>query len=603
MSSIYGWFEPNNSNRSNRFSYPPTTDSQSGLKTVSCKTRTLEMGGYGNNTAPSIYESDRLISIIEGSPDWNDSELSRISKNQSPAKALSEGFKRYGKSVLDKIRGPFAFCILEPDNHYALLAIDRLGIRPLAFAIRENLLVFGSQLDQIIAHPVIKPEISSQAIFDYLYFHMIPSPGCIYKDITKLQPGEFLEFTNGQAKLDFYWQISYTDSNDSKSTLIPQLHEQLKRSVADCAPDQHTGAFLSGGLDSSTVAGVYQEISKARIDAFSIGFDAKGYDEMEYARATSGHFNINLHEYYVTPSDVLKAIPLIAQTYDEPFGNASAIPTYYCAKFARENGMNLLLAGDGGDEIFAGNSRYAKQKIFNLYHYVPELLKTVLEPIASGISPLRKVESYIKQAKIPMPDRLETYNFLHRAPLDEIFSDAFLKQVTPETPLNNIRETYSRSPTDDLVKSMLFLDGKITLADNDLRKVNRMCELAGIDVRYPMLNESLVDFAASIPSKWLLKGFELRSFYRQALRDFLAKETLSKSKQGFGLPFGVWMDQNKELKQFAEANLQGIEKRGFINPEYIKMLIQLHREGHSSYYGVMIWILVMLEQWFLEHNM
>jgi asparagine synthase (glutamine-hydrolysing) len=298
---------------------------------------------------------------------------------------------------------------------------------------------------------------------------------------------------------------------------------------------------------------------------------------------------------------VLQAIPLIAQAYDEPFGNASAIPAYYCAKFAREQGVTQLLAGDGGDEIFAGNSRYAKQKMFDIYRHIPGIAKAFLEPLAFNLLMLRKVKSYIEQANIPMPERLETYNFLHRMPLAEIFAEDFLKQVNPDLPLQNLHNTYHRTPTDDLVKRMLFLDNKFTLADNDLRKVNRMCEFAGVDVRYPMLQENLVALAASIPSSWLMQGFELRSFYREGMKGFLPAETLAKSKQGFGLPFGVWMSTDKELKEFAEANLQGIAKRGFLNPAYIENLVQLHQSGHASYYGVMIWLLVMLEQWLLTH--
>ena len=317
---------------------------------------------------------------------------------------------------------------------------------------------------------------------------MIPSPGSIYKNVLKLQPGEYLEFKNGRPIRDFYWQINYTDSAHSKKDLLSQLHSVLKHSIAECKPNEYTtGAFLSGGLDSSTVTGIYQENSQNRINAFSIGFQADGFDEMEYARVTARHFNVNLHEYYVTPSDVLKAIPLIAEAYDEPFGNASAIPTYYCAKFARENGMNSLLAGDGGDEIFAGNARYAKQKLFDIYQHLPDMAKTLLEPLALNLPPLRKVSSYIEQAKIPMPDRMETYNFLHRTPLDEIFSDEFLKQIDSTFPLKIFRNTYNRSPSGDLIKNMLFLDSKFTLADNDIRKVNRMCELAEVEVHYPML--------------------------------------------------------------------------------------------------------------------
>jgi asparagine synthase (glutamine-hydrolysing) len=432
---------------------------------------------------------------------------------------------------------------------------------------------------------------------------VIPSPGSIYSGISKLQPGEFLEFNNGQLTRDFYWQLRYNDSHCSKKELLAQLQAQLAQSVAACEPDQQTGAFLSGGLDSSTVTGFYQKIANRPIDAFTMGFDANGYDEMEYARNTAAHFKVKLHEYYVTPADVLQAMPLIAQTYDEPFGNDSAVPAYYCAKFARELGMTQLLAGDGGDELFAGNSRYAKQKVFDIYSHVPGIAKSILEPLVFNLRPLRKVKSYIEQADIAMPERMESYNFLHRTPLAEIFSEDFLKQIDAGQPLQDLRSTYDRTPNNDLIKQMLFLDGKFTLADNDLRKVNRMCDLAGVDVRYPMLQENLVEFSATIPSKWLMEGFNLRSFYKQGLRDFLPKETLTKSKKGFGLPFGVWMSSDKALKQFALDNLDGIAKRGFLNPSYINHLINLHQSGHASYYGIMIWILVMLEQWLVEHNL
>jgi asparagine synthase (glutamine-hydrolysing) len=567
-----------------------------GFSSIAC------VGGHALGTPPSVYQSENLLVILEGSPNWLEPDLAKIAKTQSPAHALAEAFSRQGLACLEKIRGAFSFCIIEPKKQYALLAVDRIGTRPLAFYFQNELLVFGSQLDQILAHPGVETKIDPQAIYNYLYFHMIPSPGTIYSHISKLQPAEYIEIHKGHIKREFYWQVPYAQTNLSKNELLAKALDQLEQSTLDCEPDNNTGTFLSGGLDSSTVTGMLQKISNHPIDAFTMGFEAEGYDEMEYARAAAKHFKVNLHEYYVTPADVLKAIPLIASTYDEPFGNASAIPAYYCAKLAREKGMTRLLAGDGGDEIFAGNSRYAKQKIFDLYRHIPGAFKSMLEPIASGLPPLRKVKSYIEQAKIPMPDRMETYNFLHRSPLAEIFQEDFLRKITPAQPAENLNNTYNRSNTDDLVKKMLFLDAKFTLADNDLRKVNRMCDLAGIQVQYPMLNENLVEFAASIPSEWLMQGFELRSFYRKALKEFLPKETLSKSKQGFGLPFGVWMSTDKNLKTFAEESLQGIKSRDILNPVYIDNLIKLHQEGNSSYYGVMIWILMMLDQWLNTHK-
>lgn len=559
------------------------------------------LGGHGLHAAPSLYQDGALLVIVDGAPQWQDPVLAALAQRSGAAAALAQGFLQQGRDILKQMTGAFAVAVMQADQGYVLLAVDRMGTRPLAFKHQDGLLAFGGQLDQILAHPEVRADIPPQALFEYLYFHMIPSPGSIYAGITKLQPGEFFELRQHQVAQGFYWQRTYQDSTASKQELLAQLHHELEQATRQCELSPQTGAFLSGGLDSSTVVGMFQKLSAQPIDTFSIGFAAEGYDEMAFARITAKHFNAKLHEYYVTPADVLAAIPLIAQAYDEPFGNASAVPAYYCAKFAQEYGMTNLLAGDGGDEIFAGNARYAKQKIFDLYRYVPGFGKAVLEPVAGAFPPLRKLKSYIDQAQLPMPERLETYNFLHRTPLADIFAADFLDQVNSAAPLEQLQATYQRTAGDDLVKKMLFLDNKFTLADNDLRKVNRMCELAGIAVQYPMLQENLVAFAASVPSKWLMQGFELRSFYRLGMKGFLAPETLAKSKQGFGLPFGVWMSSDKALKGFAEANLQGIARRGFLNPTYIKQLIAMHQSSHASYYGVMIWLLVMLEQWLLAH--
>ena len=605
MGTIYGWL----STTEKTFDISCIEQQSAALKSlnslysgVARHQNLAEVAGYGLRSAPSIYQSSRLVVIVEGDPYWSDDELAKIASKGDSSRALAVGFIKYGRLVLNKIHGPFSFCIIEPERYYALLANDRLGIRPLAYYYQQGLFVFGSKLDHIIAHPGVNKVIDPQGIFNYLYAHMIPSPGSIYKDILKLQPGEFIEINSNKHLRDFYWQSDYTESTFTKLKLMEQVHTQLGQSIATCLPDKETGVFLSGGLDSSTVTGFFQQFAAHKVDAFTMGFDAEGYDEMAYARIVAAHFKVNLHEYYVSPADVLNSIPLIAQTYDEPFGNASAVPSYYCAKFARERGMTRLLAGDGGDEIFAGNSRYAKQKLFEYYRYLPDFSKAVIVPMANNIPFLSKLQSYIEQAKINMPDRLETYNFLHRSPLLEFFSEEFLKKIDPEIPIANCRSTYNRANTDDLLKRMLHLDGKFTLADNDLRKVNRMCELAGVEVQYPMLQEDLVKFSAGIPSKWLMQGFELRSFYKKSMRNFLPKETLTKSKQGFGLPFGVWMAQDKELKQFALDNLFSFSKRGIVNPVYIKNIIQLHQKGHASYYGVMIWLLIMLEQWLIAHE-
>jgi asparagine synthase (glutamine-hydrolysing) len=269
-------------------------------------------------------------------------------------------------------------------------------------------------------------EIDDQAVFDYLYFHMVPSPRSIYRDVSKLLPAQVLTWEQHDARARFYWQMPYQDANPAGfDALRQEFRALLPRVVGDAGASAgaRVGCFLSGGTDSSSVAGTWRQCRGEAVPTYSMGFDAKGFDEMAYARIASRHFATRPREYYVTAADVVEGIPRVAAYCDEPFGNASIVPAYLCARFAKQDGIDIMLAGDGGDEIFGGNERYANQWLFELYGHVPTPLCALLEtalrmPGLGAIPPLRKARSYIAQAKVPLPDRFETYNFLHRTALD-----------------------------------------------------------------------------------------------------------------------------------------------------------------------------------------
>ena len=309
------------------------------------------------------------------------------------------------------------------------------------------------------------------------------------------------------------------------------------------------------------------------------------------------------HEYYLKPADIVTAIPVIAREYDEPFGNDSAVPTYFCAKAAREAGFEHMLAGDGGDEIFGGNARYAKQRLFEAYAHLPALLRRgLIEPIAhlpwlSSHFPLAKLKSYIAQAKVGLPLRLESYNFLHRTPLDQIFAADFIHAVDPSTADAALTEVYERTASDHYINRMMHLDLKFTLADNDLRKVGTMTEAAGIEVRYPLLDDRMVAFANHLPVDYKVRGQKLRWFFKEALRDLLPEKIINKTKHGFGLPFGVWSTQYAPLGDIVGDSLADFKQRGWIQPAYLDHMLAMQRGPHASYYGVMIWVMMMLEQW------
>jgi asparagine synthase (glutamine-hydrolysing) len=339
---------------------------------------------------------------------------------------------------------------------------------------------------------------------------------------------------------------------------------------------------------------------------YSIGFDSPGYDEMSYARIAARHFGTRHHEYYVTPDDVVAAIPLIAAVHDQPFGNASAVPTYYCAKLARDDGVGTLLGGDGGDELFGGNERYATQYLYSLYGDLPRVLReAIVQPVISmfpnaGVA--GKLQRYIATASMPMPARYDHYNLLERIGPAAILTRDFLSAVRPDLPAAQMAQAYRGSHAKSLINRMLALDLRYTLADNDLPKVVRSCELAGVDARFPLLSDELVAFSARLPANLKLRGTRLRYFFKASLRGFLPAEIISKTKHGFGLPFGPWSESHPRLRQMVHDSLTGLKRRDIVRSEFIDKLTGDYVKSHPGYYGTMVWLLLMLEQWFRHHR-
>jgi asparagine synthase (glutamine-hydrolysing) len=542
--------------------------------------------------------------VVKGRPRWRE----RAADDSGVAAAVLEAYARHGRGFLSQVHGQFALLVIDTHRTEALLAIDRAGIERLCIARVGNALAFGTSAKAVARYMSADVRLNHQAIFDYLYREIVPSPETVFASVEKLMPGECATFDGKALRREFYWRLRYRPRDAaSLQELESRFRTLLREAVARDADRDDVGAFLSGGTDSSTVTGMLTDLRGRPVRTFSIGFSADGYDEMAYARVASRHFGADAHEYYVTPNDVAQALPLIAQAYDEPFGNASAVPTYFCARLAREHGVGLLLAGDGGDEIFGGNARYAKQMLFERYAGLPGIVRRFLDPAllslpgATLVPLLRKLQSYVRQARIPLPDRLETYNFLHRNPLDEVFEAEFLRDVDPERPIQLLREVFLRTESEEAVDRMMHLDLKFILADSDLRKVGRMCEIAGVDVRFPMLADELVEFSGELPSGLKVKGTRLRFFFKHALRDFLPAETLSKSKHGFGLPFGMWLASDRALADQTRTALQELGGRGIVRAEYIKELWRQHAHTDANYFGVMLWILTQLELWLRHH--
>jgi asparagine synthase (glutamine-hydrolysing) len=509
-----------------------------------------------------------------------------------------------GEQAAAGVEGRYAVAAIDLGAPRALLATDRFAVLPLCYGVEGSRLAFASRADRVPL--ACDAELDAQSVFHYLYFHVIPAPRTVYREVFRLEAARTLSFDAQGMRTARHWTPVFEESRTVRlADLVTEFRARLDEAVADALVDSgNPGCFLSGGTDSSTVAGLVGRVTGRPARTFSIGFDAQGYDEMAYARIAARHFRTEHHEHYVTPDELVDAIPAVAAHYDQPFGNSSAVPAYLCARVAADAGIDCLLAGDGGDELFGGNTRYAKQQVFALYGNVPQPLRTrLLEPVLLraplvGRAPLlRKAASYVAQARTPMPDRMNAYNLLLRLGPEEMLEPEFLAQVSLGTLERQSRGVYEECEAASLVNRMLCYDWKYTLADNDLPKVRETARLAGVDARFPLLDDALVDFSLRLPPAFKVRGLALRWFFKEALRGFLPDEIIAKRKHGFGLPFGVWLRRHDRLRSFAHDTLAGLRGRGIVRAAFIDRLLDDIVAAHPGYYGEMVWVLMMLGQW------
>lgn len=556
--------------------------------------------------APTTLAQDSVLIALQGQPVWARGDYDEAA---SVAAVLAE-YRRRGSQVVDLLAGRFALAIVNAGARRAVLAIDSMGIERMTWAVRGSSLVFASSAQAVADAPGIEAPLSKQALFDYLLLHVIPAPDTVFEGVQKLRPATCLTFEHGKVEIRHAWRPDFHDGRDVRfDTLRQELRSSLDAAVRSCRPDGRAGAFLSGGLDSSSVAGALSGIGPHPTRTFSIGFGYPQYDELPYARIANERFGCKGHERVIDGDDIAAAFPLIARAFDEPFGNSSALPVLYCARLAREHDVDHLLAGDGGDELFAGNSRYAEQRIFERYQLVPAPLRRgFLEPLLArwpeslAFEPVRRAKGYVEKANIPLPLRLESWNVVHRTGAEGLLHADLAAAVNPAAAFERMREVWNATPSANTLDRMLYFDWQYTLADNDLRKVETMSALAGVRVSYPMLHPRMIAMSLKVPPRMMMPGRQLRDFYKRAMRGFLPDAIIRKKKHGFGLPFGLWFAQNARLRELVCANLASLRERRLVRADFIDRLLDLHRSEDASFYGVFVWILAMLEQWLEEHR-
>ncbi len=507
-------------------------------------------------------------------------------------------------AAVASVAGDFAVGLKQADGS-TFMAVDRFAVQTLCYRIDGQQIEFAERADQLAPQ---NTELEPQALFDYLYFHVIPSPRTVFRGVHRLPAGRCAHFRHGQLTTAPFVTPSFTslakvNFRELREEFIKLLRQAVQRQLDGSKP----ACFLSGGTDSSTVAGMVREVAGS-VSTYSIGFEADGYDEMEYARLVARHFGSDHHEYYFTPDDLVKSIGHVAASYDQPFGNSSALPAYYCAQDARQSGVTRILAGDGGDELFGGNSRYAMQEVLSWYQQVPAVLRRgMLEPffgmpMVGRVPLLKKGTGYIRQATTPLPERLQAFNLLRRLGYQDVLQPGFLAQISTAQVAHEQSSVWAEAHSEHEIDRHLAYDWRYTLAESDLPKVRGTTALAGLDVGFPMLDDDLLDFSMRLPPQYKLNRLRLRWFFKEALRGFLPDQVLTKKKQGFGLPFGVWTMRHQGLHKLASDSVRSFATRGIVRPAFAEQLLGTHLPTHPHYYGTMVWIMMMAEQWMRVHT-
>ncbi len=517
-------------------------------------------------------------------------------------------YKQYGEDCVDHLRGMFAFAIWDRQDRTLFLARDRLGKKPLYYHFSGQRFIFASEIKALLQHPAVSRDLDPQAIADYFTYNYIPFPRSIFKSVSKLRPAHRMKLTpgnNGTLQLaeSEYWDLRYAPEEGVPEE---QWCEALREKFAEATrmrmiSDVPLGAFLSGGVDSSAVVAFMAQAQSAPVKTFSIGFKEEDFNETRYARQVAEQYGTDHHEFIVEP-DALEMLPKLAWEYDEPFADASAVPTYYVSKLAREH-VTVILTGDGGDETFAGYRRYAWATAMHRYDLLPDAVKKLLFGLPSRLMPEgmkgKGTLRHLSHAPFERYAGLNTFGekeYLHpllSAGLQASLGGDFAADY-PDFSL--MRHYYDHCNVTDYLTRIQYLDTKIYLAEDILTKVDRASMLCSLETRAPLLDHEVLELAARIPSHLKINAGVTKSIMKKALKPLLPDNILYRKKMGFGVPLVHWFKH--DLVAYARDILLSPQarQRGFFNASQVENILQLHQKKGRDM-SAKIWSLLFFEHW------
>jgi asparagine synthase (glutamine-hydrolysing) len=556
-----------------------------------------------------VFNEDRSIWVVFNGEIYNFQQLRsellsrghRLSTH-SDTEVIVHLYEELGRNCVRQLRGMFAFALYDERRHKVLIARDRLGEKPLHYAFDGRRLLFGSEIKAIHAVAPELSEIDRLALRQYLQFGYVPDPVTAFLNIKKLPPAHLLELEAGKLSVSQYWEVpAYgTHSFAREEECLEELEHRLAEAVQmRLIADVPLGAFLSGGADSSTIVALMARFGSRPVKTFSIGFKQKDFDETPYARVVAQKFGTEHHELILEP-DVVSSVDTITHSLEEPFGDASALPTYFVSCLARQH-VTVALSGDAGDEIFAGYDRYRVCLQDRAVPWIPDWTRRAYrDHIYKFVPHSVPGRSFSYSVSLPWQERyLEDISFkpLHREMA--LFSDDFMPATTSheEDPFRVFRDHVARAPAKDAISHLLYVDLKTYLPADILTKVDRMSMLTSLEARAPMVDHVFLEWATGLSSDWKMRGSEQKYILKKlAERVGVPREVLHRPKQGFALPLVHW--SRHELKELIQTVLLEPRtlQRGYLNPRAVRQLLDEHFRRRRNHAGK-IWRLLMFELW------
>ena len=563
-----------------------------------------------------VHNEAKTIWVVLNGEIYNYRELTRMLEHRghrfytsSDTEVIIHAYEEFGVEFVQHLNGMFAFALWDENEQRMIAARDRLGIKPLFYANLNDALIFGSEIKALLNYPDFERTIDLVALDEYLTFEYIPTPRTIFKGIHQLPPGHLLFFRDNKIQLEQYWDVNLQRSeniqpksvSDYEHELLDILRESVRKEMVSDVP---IGVLLSGGIDSSSVAALMQEVSSGHVKSFSIAFDDPSFDEATYARQVARHLETDHMELTLTPKIMLELMSNLPDYLDQPLGDSSIIPTYLLSQFTRQH-VKVALGGDGGDELFAGYSTLQSHRLVEYYEkWIPQFARHKMIPWVVDRLPVSydnisldfKARRFISGRGVPAIVR-------HHLWLGS-YSDGQKNQLLQ--PWVRVREKdtfdtafqhWENSRAEQAINRILYCDMKLYLEGDILSKVDRASMANSLEVRVPLLNHTLVEYVTGIPLDVKLRGFKTKDIFRRSMKKYLPNSILDRGKKGFNMPVAKWL--NSALSPmaddlFSEDRLRG---QGYFNPGYVNRLLSDHRTMKQDN-RKLLWTLLVFQLWY-----